>query len=682
MSCIRTFLTCTMVLGLIAAYGNGAEAKPKKAKPKAAAASGRLVDFVEAGGCRVKVSPDVVARMKEIAANGSVVWKGKCQGGLISGMGVLREEGTLISGGKARKIAHHWSGAAVRGMRSGKWTRESFAQLVDGPKYWANTATVVFVDGIAKGRATPLPVSGPDDYSPGFRRIVTEAQRNVEQAADGSHDETPPREMEPKLAVSSMLRPEALKSEAGAAEATGSSPSLAVGVSKVEAGEAKAGLVVFVDSRGCKLWTSESEARRRTRIASLGAVTWLGACKGGYISGAGTLHEEGEAALGGRLVKFAYFLSGRANKGISTGQWKRESFEKFGDDKKFTAGIATLEFVDGISVETPTPVAVTSWSQYSIGFSTRILAPALGEHSQSASTSDSQPIAMAGDSSVAKPVDPIVPPPKVMMPAPTPAPPAPPKTVAAFPAPPPPVTQPQVKPDASAPSPIAAAIQTTMPAPVPAAVPATVPAPSPTTAPLQAKGAASAPAAPSIFSFSALSSALSSLLGPAPAPKSTAVTAPKSTPPPSPAPSPAPASKREPVNVVVKQITASSTHQSYGPAGLFEIKGPGWHAATPIVFPQELSFEFGAPVVIRRLALLHQEQHPERAPRGYLVEVSADGALWTLAAVVGDACGPNTSDGWNEAEFSRPTTARFMKLIITSNCGHPSLLTLRGVRLN
>ena len=134
--------------------------------------------------------------------------------------------------------------------------------------------------------------------------------------------------------------------------------------------------------------------------------------------------------------------------------------------------------------------------------------------------------------------------------------------------------------------------------------------------------------------------------------------------------------------MLVKQITASSTHQNFGPEGLFEVKKPGWHAATPVVFPQELSFEFVSPVVFRRLALLYQERHPERAPRGYLVEVSADGNLWTLAEVVDDACSANTPDGWNETELPNQTRARFMRLVITSNCGDPGLLTLLGVRLN
>ncbi|MBK7768818.1 MAG: hypothetical protein IPI44_23980 [Sulfuritalea sp.] len=89
--------------------------------------------------------------------------------------------------------------------------------------------------------------------------------------------------------------------------------------------EAKAGLVAFTDSRGCKLWSSESAAKRMKEIASQGAVTWQGVCKSGFISGTGVLREEGQSVIGGRTKKFAHFLSGTANKGVRTGQWKRES---------------------------------------------------------------------------------------------------------------------------------------------------------------------------------------------------------------------------------------------------------------------------------------------------------------------------------------------------------------------
>jgi hypothetical protein len=111
-------------------------------------------------------------------------------------------------------------------------------------------------------------------------------------------------------------------------------------------------------------------------IASQGSVTWQGVCKNGFISGTGVLREEGQTAIDGRTRKFAYFYSGSANKGVRSGQWKRESFEKFSDSPQFTAGIATVEFVNGFAVGAPKPVAVSSWS-HTRSVSARILATAL-----------------------------------------------------------------------------------------------------------------------------------------------------------------------------------------------------------------------------------------------------------------------------------------------------------------
>lgn len=355
-----------LVPGVVLPLGSMAEAKSRAGAAKTSAHK-RLVDFVEARGCRIKASPDAVRRMKEIALNGSVTWVGKCERGLISGAGVLQEEGTTVSAGKTTKVAHHWSGSAIKGIRSGTWKRESFAQRSGSQKFWVNVATVVFFEGMGKGQTKPMPIAQLDDYSPGFRRIVADAQRAAEPSKESSHVSIRPSVAEPKLAVTATLQTETLKTEPKPAEA--------------------------------------------------------------------------------------------------------------------------------------------------------------------------------------------------------------------------------------------------------AKLPTLIP-------------------------------------------------------------------RREPTNVVVSRIKASSQYQSYGPDGLFQVKGPGWHAATPIVFPQELSIEFAAPVIFRRLGLLHQERHPERGPRGYMVEVSTDRTLWTLAAVVSDACSPNTSDGWNETELRRPATARFMKLVITSNCGDPNLLTLLGVRVD
>lgn len=160
--------------------------------------------------------------------------------------------------------------------------------------------------------------------------------------------------------------------------------------SKGNSAAAKAGLAVVTDSRGCKLWASESAAKRMRQIASQGSVTWHGVCKNGFISGTGVLREEGQAAIDGGTRKFAYYYSGSASKGVRTGRWKRESFEQVSGNSEFTAGIATIEFVNGIAVGAPKPVATSSWSQYSVNFSTRILAPALKEQSRSTSASASE----------------------------------------------------------------------------------------------------------------------------------------------------------------------------------------------------------------------------------------------------------------------------------------------------
>lgn len=681
----RTILASgiAVVLGVVQSCGAMAAEQKLGGKAKSASAQKKLVDFVEAGGCRIKASPDAVARMREIASNGSVAWKGKCQRGLISGAGVLQEEGVSSAGGKPGRIVHHWSGSAVRGIRSGKWKRESFARSVDGPKYWANAATVVFVNGIAKDRATPLPISRLEGYSPAFRRIVAEAERAAAQVDDRSNDSTPSPAAEPKLAASAKLRSEAPTSAPKAVEAASSSQPQAA---RHEAGEtpargsaeAKAGLVVFTDSRGCKLWSSEAAAKRMNEIASRGAVTWQGVCKNGFISGKGVLREQGEVVVGGRTMKFAYFLSGSADKGVRNGQWIRESFEKLSDNPNFTAGIATVEFVNGVAVGAPKPVAVTSWSQYSIAFSTRILAPALNEQSQSASASDRQPAAVVPDSPAENRAEPVVSP-EVTTPVGIPAPPVVPAMAqqqsGSLPAPS--VTPPPAKPVELAPT-------TEAPAPTPSSAPAPLPAPATVTSPASAKPSASKPATTSAFSFSALTSALSSVFGqaPAPSPAISSVPSPAAAPAPTPLSATASVPRRELANVVAAKIKASSTHQTYGPEGLFQVKGPGWHAATPIAFPQELSFEFGTLVELRKLGLLHQDRHPERAPRGYMLEVSTDGNLWTLASVVADACSPNTPDGWNSQDLSKPVQVRFVRMVILSNCGDPSLLTLRGLRVN
>jgi hypothetical protein len=92
---------------------------------------------------------------------------------------VLREEGTVVIGGKTKKYAYYLSGNAKNGMRSGEWQRETLARFVGSPRFYASAATINFVVGIAKGHPKPIPVSDIEQFSPGFRKLVIEAQRDA-----------------------------------------------------------------------------------------------------------------------------------------------------------------------------------------------------------------------------------------------------------------------------------------------------------------------------------------------------------------------------------------------------------------------------------------------------------------------------------------------------------------------
>jgi hypothetical protein len=369
--------------------------------------------------------------------------------------------------------------------------------------------------------------------------------------------------------------------------------------SKGKSAEAKAGLVTFADSRGCKLWASESAVKRMKEIAAQGSVTWQGVCKSGFISGTGVLREEGQAAVDGRIRKFAYYYSGSADKGVRSGQWKRESFEKFSDSPKFSAGIATVEFVNGVATGAPKPVPVSSWSQYSISFSTRILAPALKEQPQSASASDGPLAIIATELPAPKITEPAVP---AGVSRPAPATPATVQQEAPLPAPPvilSPAKLPEpapVKQLEPAPAVTVVAAPVAAPAPVPTPAKPSVPEPAPAAAPAKA----SEPASSSIFSsVSSFTSKLVSALTPAPKPAPAPAPAPAPTPatrhrhrhlrqPPAPAPAPAPT----PAPTLAPAPTPSpapAPKAAPTPATAPAAKpSPAKPAATPVVAPPQV----------------------------------------------------------------------------------------------
>jgi hypothetical protein len=158
--------------------------KNAKAKAVDETTPGRLVEFVESSGCKLLASESAVRRMREIDTVGSVTWDGNCVGGLISGAGVLRQEGMFAEGNRNKRFAYYLSGIAQRGIRTGRWTRETFDRFVDSPQAWTSLARVEFVNGVSTGAPRPVPVGGTDQHSNSFRSRILDPESKRAQLGE------------------------------------------------------------------------------------------------------------------------------------------------------------------------------------------------------------------------------------------------------------------------------------------------------------------------------------------------------------------------------------------------------------------------------------------------------------------------------------------------------------------
>ena len=154
------------------------------ALPMHAQAAVALHEFAETGGCRVRGSPESIARLKEIAAEGSVTWDGKCTGGYIGGAGVLRHQGVTKANDRARRYVFYFSGSAKAGVRVGTWSRETFNMFEDSSKYWTSLATINYVDGLAKGAPKLRDVRSNADFSAPFRAFLAETDKRLSNAQE------------------------------------------------------------------------------------------------------------------------------------------------------------------------------------------------------------------------------------------------------------------------------------------------------------------------------------------------------------------------------------------------------------------------------------------------------------------------------------------------------------------
>jgi len=126
-------------------------------------------------------------------------------------------------------------------------------------------------------------------------------------------------------------------------------------------------------------------------------------------------------------------------------------------------------------------------------------------------------------------------------------------------------------------------------------------------------------------------------------------------------------------------ITVSSVSNDLGGDGLLEATAPGWHSASPPHYPESIGVDVGNDRLIGSVAMLPQAGQETRFAKAVRIEISADGEKWRPIAGADNICGTRTPDGWEGISFT-PTKVRYSKIVIFSNCGDESLLTIQGLR--
>ena len=181
-----------------------------------------LVDFTESRGCRIIGSTSSVARLKEIAAQGTVTWDGKCINSLIDGPGTLRHQGVVRENERKRRYAFYLTGTAATGQRQGTWLRETFNMFEDSAKYWTSLATITYVDGISRGSPKLLTVRSNADFTAAFRQLLAETDRQLAAAQARPEESAPSR---PDVSSVAAPSPAAGPAPAPSAPPVGLSPS-------------------------------------------------------------------------------------------------------------------------------------------------------------------------------------------------------------------------------------------------------------------------------------------------------------------------------------------------------------------------------------------------------------------------------------------------------------------------
>jgi len=133
------------------------------------------------------------------------------------------------------------------------------------------------------------------------------------------------------------------------------------------------------------------------------------------------------------------------------------------------------------------------------------------------------------------------------------------------------------------------------------------------------------------------------------------------------------------IKIDCENVKVSSQLGSYDGNGLMSAEQPGWHAATPLVFPQEIEVNFGETRKIKAVRLLFQDNFISRGPR-HVDVMGGDGNNNLIPVVTSNLDCESESSVWRNIFFKEAIAVNRLKLVIRSNCGDPHLLTLRGLK--
>lgn len=128
-------------------------------------------------------------------------------------------------------------------------------------------------------------------------------------------------------------------------------------------------------------------------------------------------------------------------------------------------------------------------------------------------------------------------------------------------------------------------------------------------------------------------------------------------------------------------ITASSQLNDLGPQDLLLQRQPGWHAEPNPTYPQSLVIDFHQSQLVKSIGFLPQDGNAPRSPKRIKVSVSENGKLWEAVGMYDNICSAGVFSGWHNVTLQKKVTARFMQIDILANCGDPSLLTLKGLKI-